>query len=89
MQYAGMDFIIYIMETIIGVYIIRKAFKKRKELEKTVEELLENVRRRNQEIQKEQRKNAELMEASTIMPEASNLSKAETIRLAVQYVSVL
>ena len=61
MQYAGMDFFICIMETIIGVYIIRKAFKKRKELEKTVAELLENVRRRNQEIQKEQRRNAELM----------------------------
>lgn len=54
-------FFICIMETIIGVYIIRKAFKKRKELEKMVEELLENVRRRNQEIQKEQRRNAELM----------------------------
>ena len=52
-------FFICIMETIIGVYIIRKAFKKRKELEKMVEELLENVRRRNQEIQKEQRRNAE------------------------------
>ena len=53
-------FFICIIETIIGVYIIRKAFKKRKELEKTAAELLENVRMRNQEIQKEQRRNAEL-----------------------------
>lgn len=29
-------FLIYIIETIIGVYIIRKASKKQKELEKTV-----------------------------------------------------
>lgn len=34
-------FLIYIIETIIGVYIIRKAFKKQKELEKTVAELSE------------------------------------------------
>lgn len=45
---------------ILGVYIIRKLLKRRKELEKTTTELLENVRRKNQEIQKEQRKNAEL-----------------------------
>lgn len=34
-------FLIYIIETIIGVYIIRKAFKKQKELEKTIAELSE------------------------------------------------
>lgn len=53
-------FFICIIETIIVVYIISKAFKKRKELEKTITELLENLHRRKQEIQKEQRRNAEL-----------------------------
>ena len=53
-------FLICIVEMILGVYIIRKLLKRRKELEKTTTELLENVRRKNQEIQKEQRKNAEL-----------------------------